>query len=270
MKRLVIICATRCRLFGRGHGWPLCGLLLISQAVFALERGKNYDFFQKNGQNVLGAELLAESETGYTVRLKYVPNPITLAKSNLIRNPELSGVQVEEPAQKKTLVFERNFAVHGSVGFSYLTFGPIAYIFRTGYEARLGADWQFFKEPFYRVRALTILASMANFQASPRRVQMISGHLGPKVLVWDFAKYNAAIFFSALAGITYADLVGYTFQSQYTTFSTRAVLSFEKRWDKVGVAVEFYGNSLFDRDLIFSSTGVSLAARYALWQASPF
>jgi hypothetical protein len=270
MKWLVFICAARRRLFGRSQGGLLCGLFLISQAVLALEPGKNYDFFQKNGQNVLGAELVSESETGYTVRLKYVPKLITLARANLLRHPELSVVQAEAPPQKKSLVFQPNFALHGSLGFSYLTFGPIAYIFRTGYEARLGGDWQFFREPFYRVRALTFVSTLANYQASPRRMRLISAHLGPKILAWDIPKYQAAVFVSALIGVTYADLLGYTFQSQYATLSTRFVFSLEKRWEKIALAFEFYGNSLFDRDLIFSSTGVSLAARYGLWQASPF
>lgn len=56
---------------------------IFSFPLLSLENGRAYDFMQKNGQNVLAAELLEENETTYTVRLAYLKKPILIEKTNL-------------------------------------------------------------------------------------------------------------------------------------------------------------------------------------------
>ncbi|MBX3720859.1 MAG: hypothetical protein KF713_03405 [Turneriella sp.] len=237
-------------------------------ALSALEPGKNYDFFQKNGQNVLGAELIAENETEYTVRLKYVPKPIKITRANLTEIPLLSRTQ--PPAREPALQIRRDVVLNTSLGFAYMTIGGLSGIFRTGFEARIGADWLLFEKPFYRLRALSVLSTFSRYQSSTRRIQLISGYAGPKFLLWRFETIDAAFFASTLAGISYADLRGYTFTSSYATFAAMGLLSFEKRWKSIAFAAQLYVNSLFDSTLNFESTGVSVAAQYPLGGAAPF
>jgi hypothetical protein len=236
-------------------------------AAYALEPGKHYDFLQKNGQNVLGAELVAESATEYTVRLKYVPKPIKLNKENLAEAPTLSKVQ---PTAAVKLKLRGDFVVHGAAGFSYLTLGPLGKIFRTGYEARIGIDWQLFDKPVYRLRAVSAIATFASYLAAPRRIQLGSAFIGPKFLIWRFEALDAALFASPLIGISYADLKGYTFTSSYATLSAMGIISFEKRWKNLAFAAQLFANSLFDSSLNFASSGISLAVQYPLGQAAPY
>lgn len=244
-------------------------LLTISAAsLCALEPGKNYDFYQKNGQNVLGAELLSETDAEFTVRLKYVPKPLKIAKGNLVESPTLSKTQPipREPGLKIT----RDFVLNTSFGFSYLTIGGLSGTFRSGYEARIGADWLLFDKPLYRLRAVSLLSTFSRFANGARRIQLVSGYVGPKFLLWRFEAIDAAIFASPLAGVSYADLRGYTFTASYATFSAMGLVSFEKRWKNFALAAQFYINSLFDSTLNFESTGVSIAAQYPLGGAAPF
>ncbi len=250
MKKILLVCA------------------ISVAALHGLEPGKHYDFLQKNGQNVLGAELIAETDTEYVVRLKYVPKPIKLTKQNLSENPLLSKIQ-PPPASPK-LQLRGNFVLNTSVGFSYLTMGQLSSIFRSGYEARIGADWQLFDKPFYRLRAISLLTTFARYQSAPRRIQLMSAYVGPKILVWRFETIDAALFASPLIGLSYADLTGYTFTSSYATLAAVGLLSFEKRWKHFAFAAQFYVNSLFDSSLNFESTGISLAAQYPLGSAAPF
>jgi hypothetical protein len=236
--------------------------------AYALEPGKHYDFLQKNGQNVLGAELIAETDTEYVVRLKYVPKPIKLTKQNLSENPLLS--KIHPPPAEPKLQLRTNFVLNTSVGFSYLTMGQLSSIFRTGYEARIGADWQLLDKPFYRLRAISVLTTFARYQSIPRRIQLMSAYTGPKILVWRFESIDAALFASPLIGISYANLTGYTFASDYATLAAVGIVSFEKHWNRFGFAAQVFVNSLFDSSLNFESTGISLAAQYLLGNAAPF
>lgn len=250
MKKILLVCA------------------LSVARLYALEPGRHYDFLQKNGQNVLGAELIAETETEYVVRLKYVPKPIKLTKHNLIENPLLSKIQPPPPEPK--LHLRANFVLNTSVGFSYATLGQLSSIFRTGYEARIGADCQLFDKPLYRLRAISVLTTFARFQNAPRRIQLMSAYIGPKILVWRFETIDAALFATPMIGASYADLTGYTFASSYATLAATGLVSFEKRWKNFAFAAQLYVNSLFDSSLSFESTGISLAAQYPLGNASPF
>lgn len=240
----------------------------LTCAAYALEPGKNYDFMQKNGQNVLGAELMSETPTEYVVRLKYVPKPITLKRDNLTEIPVLSKVQPAPVTPKFSL--RRDFALHTSFGVSYPTFGDIGRIFRAGYEMRFGTDWQLFEKTIYRIRALTLMAEFSNYQSSPRRIQTISAYAGPKILVWHFTSLDATLFASPLIGLSYTDLRGYTFSSNYTTLSALGLISLEKRWLNLAFAAQLYVNYLFDSSLSFASSGISIAARYPLGSAAPF
>lgn len=242
--------------------------MIGAASLWALEPGKNYDFYQKNGQNVLGAELISETDAEYIVRLKYVPKPLKITRTNLVEAPALSKTQPvpREPALKIT----RDFVLNTSFGFSYLTIGGLASTFRSGYEARIGADWILFDKPLYRLRAVSVLSTFSRFANGARRIQLVSGYAGPKLLIWRFDTIDAAIFVSPLAGISYADLKGYTFTASYATFAAMGLISFEKRWRNFAIAAQFYLNSLFDSTLNFESSGVSIAAQYPLGSAAPF
>lgn len=245
----------------------LIAFALSVAAAHSLEPGKNYDFFQKSGQNVLGAELIEENATEYTVRLKYSPKPIKLTKENLAEAPALSKVQ---PAAQFKLELKRDVVLHGGAGFSYLTIGTVGRIFRYGYEARLGADWQLFDKPPYRIRAVSVIASFAGYQSTPRHIQLVSAFIGPKFLLWNSESLDAALFVSPFIGISYADLKGYTFTSSYATLSAMLIVSFEKRWRNLAFAGQLYANSLFDSSQNFAASGISLAVRYPLGQAAAF
>lgn len=249
----------------------ICRTLLLCLAagqLSALEVGKNYDFYEKSGQNLLGAELISESEGHYVVKLKYVPKPITIQNSALARPPELSKNQPKPP--EPVVMFTKDFVLHASGGFSYSTFGPLSATFRNGFQAYGGVDWLMFKTPLWRLSALTALAGVAIYQQSPRRIQLISGYLGPKFLLWNSNAWGMAIFASPLAGISYASLKGYTFTSDYYTFSAMAVVSFEKRLGPVVAAAQLHANYLFDSSLDFASTGIGVSVLYPLAGAKPF
>lgn len=245
-------------------------LWIFSLPIVALEIGKNYDFHQKSGQNILGAELISEAEGHYVVKLKYVPKPITLHESALLRPPELSKMQPKAPAPIQPLGLTKDFVLHASGGFTYTTFGPLSPVFKSGFQAYAGADWLMFKYPFFRMRALTALAGFSLFQQTPRRIQLVSGLIGPKFLLWSSEAWGAAIFASPLAGVSYASLKGYTFSSDYFSFAAMAVLSFEKRLGKFSIGAQLYANYLFDSSLDFASTGMSLSVQYPLSDAKPF
>lgn len=252
----------------------VCGLLLVSclfcLPLCALEIGKHYDFIQKNGQNVLGAELLAEADGDYTIKLNYVPKPITIHASALVRPPNLSKVQPPPKIVAPPIELTKNFSLHASAGYTYATFGPLAPLFRTGYQAHIGSDWLLFKTPVLGIRALTALFGFAMYEQSPRHIQMFSGLLGPKFLIWSLEHWGAAVFASPLAGVSYTSLKGYTFTSDYLTFTAMATISFEKRIQSFVIGAQVYANYLFDSSLDFSSTGISVSVHYPLADANPF
>ena len=237
-------------------------LVLATASITALEVGKNYDFYEKSGQNLLGAELISESEGQYVVRLKYVPKPITIHSSALARPPEMSKTQPK--ASPEPLVLTKDFVLHASGGFTYTTFGPLSTRFRSGYQAFAGADWLLFKTPIWRIHALTALAGFGLYQQTPRRIQLVTGLIGPKFLVWRHEAWGTAVFASPLAGVSYANLKGYTFTSDYYTFTAMAALSFEKRLGLINVGIQLYTNYLFDSSLNFASTGISMSVLYPL------
>lgn len=245
-------------------------LLCTCLSLGALEVGKHYDFYEKSGQNLLGAELLSETEGQYVVKLKYVPKPITIHSSALARPPELSRIQPKVPPQQQAVLLTKDFVLHASGGFSYTTFGPLSSVFQNGFQMHTGADWLLFKAPLWRIRALTALAGASFYEQAPRRIQLVSGFVGPKFLLWSHEAWGAAVFASPLAGISHASLKGYTFTSEYLTFSAMAVLSFEKRVGPVFLAAQLHANYLFDSSLNFASTGISMSVLYPLADAKPF
>ena len=93
--------------------------------ALASAEGAHYDFYQKNGQNVLGAEIVAESETEFTVRLSYVPKPIKILKANLAREPALSAVQ-PKVIINETSLFQYEFSLHAAAGYAFFTACPVA------------------------------------------------------------------------------------------------------------------------------------------------
>jgi hypothetical protein len=244
-------------------------LLTVTAVAAELEVGRNYDFYQKNGQHVLGGQLEEESDTEYRVRLQYVPKPIILNKANLEKTPVLSKIQpVGTLIGNKPL--QTDFIIHASGGYSYLTFGPLNSIFKTGYMFGAGADWLIFREPVYRIQSISVTGSFTFYQNSPRKIQLVSLQAGPKFLIWKFPAIDAAIFGSVLAGLSLASLTGYTFTSNYTTFSATGILHFEKRIRPVIIGIGLYANYLADSSLAFVSTGVSLSVLYPLGNVNAF
>ena len=111
------------------------------------------------------------------------------------------------------------------------------------------------------------MAGVAVYQQTPRRIQLLSGHIGPKFLLWSHEAWGATVCASPLAGISYASLKGYTFASDYVTFSAMAVISLEKRLGPVFLAAQLHANYLFDSSLNFASTGISMSVLYPLTAA---
>lgn len=244
-------------------------MFTASSIAAQLEVGKNYDFYQTNGQNVLGGMLEEESETEYQVRLKYVSKPIILSKANLERPPVLSKVQEPRVGRVKKGAYP-DFIVNVTGGYAYATFGQLNSIFKSGFQFGAGADWLIFREPFLRVQSLSLAGSFTLYQDSPRKIQLIAIQAGPKFLIWKIPVIDAAVLGSALAGMSYANLTGYTFTSTYTAFSAAGILHFEKRIKPVIIGLNLYVNYLADSSITFVSTGVGLSVLYPLGGANAF
>lgn len=244
-------------------------MLTAGAAAAQLEVGKNYDFYQKNGQNVLGGQLEEESETEYQVRLKYVPKPIILQKANLEKPPVLSKIQEPKSASAKKGIYP-DFIVHVSGGYSYATFGQLNSIFKSGYQFGAGIDWLLFRDPLFRIQSLSLAGSFLLYQNSPRKIQLVSVEAGPKFLIWKIPAIDAAVLGTAMAGMSFASLTGYTFTSSYATFSATGILQFEKRVKPVIIGMNLSVNYLGDSSVTFVSTGVGLSVLYPLGSANAF
>lgn len=242
-----------------GSIFLLTGFLM---AAAPLEKGQSYNFYQKNGQNVLNAELLDESATEYTVKLHYLPKPLKLPKNNLARSPE--PIIVSPPVEPSRWRMQKEFRLHAQVGYSAFTFGPLKEIFPAGLQASAGGDWLLFSEPFWRIQAVTVLSSFSLYAQSPRRVQLMSLQAGPKFLLFSWSAPGIIFSGSPLVGMSYASLKGYTFNANYAVFSAQLLLQAEKKLGRVWLAAQVFTNYLFDQSLNFTSTGFSLSVQYPI------
>lgn len=239
-------------------------LTAMATAVFALEPGKHYDFYQSNGQNVLGAELIAETDTEYTVKLKYVPKPIIIHRNSLAKPVELSKIQpVPKPVEPRYKL-QPDFVFFAHAGYAYLTFGQLNTIFRNGMQAQAGADWIPLTPRFWHLHALTLSAGFATFSDAARRLQFVSLTTGPRLVLYHFEKYGIAAYASPLAGLAFTSLRGYTFSADYTVFTAIAAISLEKSFGRLTAGVQLNLNYLFDSSVSFSSTGINASVAYRL------
>lgn len=240
----------------------LLALFILTGAAVAAE-GAHYDFYQKNGQNVLGAEIVAETESDYTVRLSYVPTPIKILKSSLKAEPVLSAKQPKPPEIAKPQL-QREFVLHASAGYAFFNSGQVATIFGQGYRAAIGADWLLFREPLWRMQALTATMAFSRFQNAPRYIQIADLQIGPKFLVYHWAAQGVSFFATPTLGFAQVSLKGYTFESAYTNLTGALALQAEKRLGPVVAVLQLHTNSLFDQSQVFTATTLSLAAAYPI------
>lgn len=232
-------------------------------AAAQLEKGRSYNFYQKNGQNVLNAELVDETAAEYIVKLEYLPKPLKLPKSSLAQPPELiARPQRDEDPTRWQL--QKQFRLHAHIGYSGLTSGPLSGVFPAGMHAALGGDWLFFREPLWRIQAVTLLGSFSLYTQSPRRIQLISVHAGPKLLIGSWQQPGIIFSASPLFGTSFTSLKGYTFTADYAVFSAVLLLQAEKRLGRVWLAAQVFTNYLFDQSLNFTSTGFSLSVQYPI------
>ncbi|MBS0619089.1 MAG: hypothetical protein JSR44_12930 [Spirochaetes bacterium] len=245
-------------------------LLVVAESLAALEIGKNYDFYQKNGQNLLGATVIAETPIEVTVKLSYLPKPIALKKANFEREPELSSRQADAQTSAFTQKLQKEFSINASLGASLFGFGQLGQLFNRGLNATLGGDWLLFKEPQWGMNALSLVTAYNYYPQSGRHVQMFSAYMGPKFIIAHFKSIDAALTLSPLFGASYADLKGYTFTAQYLSFSAVALVAFEKRFNTLVLAAQIFTNYLFDKSLNFYSTGINLAVHYPLGNARSY
>ncbi|HRP68629.1 MAG TPA: hypothetical protein PLY93_03790 [Turneriella sp.] len=240
---------------------------LFTLSLVALDKGKSYDFQQKNGQNVINAQLVAEDEKSYTIKLPYLAKPIQILKTNLVGEP-MPSVQQAQSTFFQSL--KPRFALYAGFGVAYPTLGGVAYIFQRGWDARVGVDWLPFATTFWGIRALSFYTAYSFYPSMPRRIQLASAYLGPKFLVRRWKNIDAALTVSFLAGTSYARLKGYTFTAEDASFSTLALVGFEKRWGRTAVGLQLYVNYLFDESVTFVTTGLSISAHYPLGSAELF
>ncbi len=226
-----------------------------------IQAGKHYDFFQKNGQNVLGAEVLAETPVDYTIRLAYVPTPIKILKANLIERPKLSATQ---PHVSRGVELRRDFVLYGAVAYGAFNSGTVASIFRSGYRISAGADWLPLQKPFWRIHAVTATVAFSRFAESPRYIQIVDLHVGPRFFLGQWNYLGTGFYASPLVGLAYVNLHGYTFDSSYLNLTTLAALQAERRLGPVSIIVQVTANSLFDKSQVFTSTALGLAVSYPL------
>lgn len=231
----------------------------IGAAIF--EPGKHYDFIQKNGQNVLGAEIVGETATEYTIRLAYVPTPIKILKSNLLSEPKLSKVQ---PQIATHVHLRRDLVMNAGLGYALLNSGPVASIFRSGYRITAGIDWLPLRDYFWRIQAITAAAAFSRFTESGRFIQLTDLHIGPRFYLGQWTGAGLEFYASPLVGLAYVQLKGYTFESSYFNISTLASLQVEKHLGLISIITQLTINSLFDKSQIFTSTALGLAVSYPL------
>lgn len=240
----------------------LASLMLVSlPASAALETGMRYDFYQKSGQHVLNAELLEESERDYTVKLRYVPKPIKISKTNLAKKPQLSANQPlrQQSAGEKSLLRPAVYT-----GYSALIIGPLSNIFASGLQAGLGLDWHLFRRPFWGMQALSAQTHFSYYQNNPRFIRQFSLYVGAQFRLYHWQRANTVFTFTPLAGISFVSLTGYTFNSEYFVPSGLAVFEVRKNFHRINFGIMLYTNYLFDQALFFSATGVGASAQYLI------
>lgn len=237
-------------------------LAMTSIAAAELVAGKRYDFYQDNGQNLLGAELLEESEGEYTVKLSYLPKPLRIAKQNLLRPPQLS--QGQETGTGTRFRWGREVRLNAQIGYSAITGGVLHDIFPSGYHGAMGADWHLFVPPRFGVRALSVLGSFSYYETSPRSVRQFSLLAGPQFLLFEWKQPQIIFTGSLLAGTASVTLRGYTFASEYTVFAAMGVVRAEKSFGPVAVGLQLVLNYLFDQSLDFFSSGLGASVQYAI------
>lgn len=237
----------------------LAGFLFASLPISAaLEPGMRYDFYQKNGQHVLNAELLAESESDYTVKLRYVSKPIKISKTNLAKKPQLTQGQHLSSAVENALLRQTVYA-----GYS-MVLGPLNHIFGSGLYAGLGLDWYLFRRPVLGVQALSVQTNFAYYQNSPRFIGQFSLHVGAQFRLYRWQRANIILNLTPLVGASFIRLNGYTFNSEYFVPSGIVALEVRKHFHRISVGVMLYSNYLFDQTLFFSATGMGVSAQYPI------
>ncbi len=235
---------------------------LTSLAAAPLVTGKRYNFYQDNGQNLLGAELLEESDSHYTVKLAYVPKPLRIAKQNLLKPPQLSEVQ---PAAAATAFrWGREVRFNAQFNYTAITGGELHDIFPAGVHAAVGADWHIFVPPRFGLRALSVLGVFSQYSTTPRSIRQYALLAGPQFLIYEWKEPHVIFTASALAGAANAALTGYTFSAEYTVFSAMGILRAERSFGPVTVGLQLVLNYLFDQSLNFSSSGLGLGVQYAI------
>lgn len=237
MKRLFIFCT-----------------FLATHAIFSLERGEKYDFYQKNGQNLLHAELVEETNVGYKVKLSYLPTPLFIEKKDLVKAP----VKFESPR-----IFQfRELRVTLDLGASYLTFGPLQSLFPVGLHGAVGAEWFIFARSFFRIEAIQTTAAFSFYTKDTRHIQSYSFASGPKIAIYTFS--GSEIHLSAIpqVGASLLLLHGHTFDTNYLAFSSMMALRAEKKLDRVWLAAQLFANYIFDPRVGFASTGIALSVEY--------
>jgi hypothetical protein len=239
--------------------WIFCCLSSIAAAE--LVRGKRYDFYQANGQNLLGAELLEESENSYLVKLSYLPKPLSIAKQNLLRPPQISQGQAGETGAFRG---GRELRLNAQLGYTAITGGALHDVLPAGYHGAMGADWHLFAPPRFGIRALSVLGAFSYYETSPRSLRQFSFMAGPQFLLFEWQQPQIIFTGSALAGTAFVTLKGYTFSSEYTVFAAMGMVRAEKSFGPVVVGLQLVLNYLFDQSLNFTTSGLGLSVQYAL------
>ncbi len=244
--------------------WSLAGfsLLLSSVAAAELVKGQRYDFYQDNGQNLLGAELVQESETDYAVRLSYLPKPLRIARKNLLRPPQLSQTQNEQ--SMPPFRWGRELRLNAQLGYTAITGGALHDIFPVGYHAATGADWHLFDRPRFGIRALSLLGMFSQYETAPRSVRQFTLLAGPQFLLLEWKQTQIIFTGSALTGAAAVTLKGYTFSAEYTVLAAMGLVRAERSFGRVTIGLQAMLNYLFDQSLNFTSSGLGLSVQYTL------
>lgn len=242
-------------------------LLLLASAVAAapLVPGKHYDFYQDNGQNLLHAELLGETETEFEVKLTYLPRPLKIAKRNLLRPPQLSAGEEIEPRSGK-LFWGRTLRLGARFGYAALTTGPLAGIFPAGLQTSLGAEWLLFAEPWLGIRAVSLVGSFVSHTQDSRSIRQYAVQAGPVFALGAWKSAGIDFSLHPLFGVSKTSLTGYTFTADYYVFSGQLLVQAERRVGPVVVGLQIFSNYLFDQSLAFTASGISVGAQYPLFE----
>ena len=237
-------CALACR-------FAFAVLLLVATGLHALNIGERYDFLCSDGQDVYNAELTAEDEKNYYVRLSPVMAQVPIEKQFVVSTASKSQAKAVKP-QPAGPRFELALGAGADFSLGRLTVlarvAPAAAVTGTfwwrpnwGFFGRLAAD---------------------EFRAAPAYLRALQANSGAWYqLPWTFARISAL--FGVGGGLAYLSAQTTAFSETAVVISALAVLRLQYAWNTRWIFfLEPAATYLYDRETLIVIPGLQAGAGY--------